>query len=76
MGVGEEKAPATPQPGNLPNAEYRRFESMREYEAIIDGLSLEWQATFMPPEADEATILEAEKRRGERYVTDAWNKRI
>lgn len=38
MGVGEEKAPATPQAGNLPNAEYRRFESMREYEAIIDGL--------------------------------------
>jgi hypothetical protein len=24
--------------GNLPNAEYRRFESMREYEAIIDSL--------------------------------------
>jgi len=23
---------------NLPNAEYRRFEGMREYEAIIDGL--------------------------------------
>ena len=23
---------------NLPNAEYRRFESMREYEALIDGL--------------------------------------
>ena len=38
MGIGEEKAPATPQTGNLPNAEYRRFESMREYEAIIDGL--------------------------------------
>ena len=24
--------------GNLPNAEYRRFEGMREYEAIIDAL--------------------------------------
>lgn len=24
--------------GNLPNAAYRRFEGMREYEAIIDGL--------------------------------------
>ena len=24
--------------GNLPNAEYRRFEGMREYEALIDGL--------------------------------------
>ena len=26
------------QPGNLPNAEYRRFEGMREYEAVIDAL--------------------------------------
>lgn len=26
------------QTGNLPNAEYRRFESMREYEAIINEL--------------------------------------
>ena len=26
------------QTGNLPNAEYRRFEGMREYEAVIDGL--------------------------------------
>ena len=24
--------------GNLPNAEYRRFEGMREYEAIVDAL--------------------------------------
>ncbi len=24
--------------GNLPNAEYRRFEGMREYEAVVDGL--------------------------------------
>ena len=26
------------QTGNLPNAEYRRFEGMREYEAILDDL--------------------------------------
>jgi len=26
------------QPGNLPNAQYRRFEGMREYEAVIDAL--------------------------------------
>ena len=26
------------QTGNLPNAEYRRFEGMREYEALVDGL--------------------------------------
>lgn len=26
------------QAGNLPNAEYRRFEGMREYEALVDGL--------------------------------------
>lgn len=26
------------QPGNLPNAEYRRFEGIREYEALIDEM--------------------------------------
>ncbi|MBI2295862.1 MAG: hypothetical protein HYU76_07495 [Betaproteobacteria bacterium] len=26
------------QTGNLPNAEYRRFDGMREYEAVIDSL--------------------------------------
>lgn len=26
------------QTGNLPNAEYRRFEGVREYEAVIDGM--------------------------------------
>ena len=36
--MGDEKAPAVVQAGNLPNAEYRRFEGMREYEAMIDGL--------------------------------------
>lgn len=36
--MGDQKS-AAPQPtGNLPNAEYRRFEGMREYEAIIDAL--------------------------------------
>jgi hypothetical protein len=36
MGEGKER---TAEPtGNLPNAEYRRFESMREYEAVIDAL--------------------------------------
>ena len=34
--TGDEKA--LPPTGNLPNAEYRRFEGMREYEAVIDGL--------------------------------------
>ena len=33
----DEKAAAAPPTGNLPNAEYRRFESMREYEAVIDA---------------------------------------
>jgi len=36
--MGNEKTLAAPQPGNLPNAEYRRFEGMREYEAILDDL--------------------------------------
>lgn len=29
---------ASEEPGNLPNAAYRRFEGMREYEAIVDDL--------------------------------------
>src|SRR5690349_13091722 len=36
--MGDEKAPTTQQTGNLPNAEYRRFEGMREYESLLDGL--------------------------------------
>jgi hypothetical protein len=32
------KTLALEQTGNLPNAEYRRFEGMVEYEAVIDGL--------------------------------------
>lgn len=27
-----------PATGNLPNAEYRRFESLREYEALVDAM--------------------------------------
>lgn len=30
--------PAVAHTGNLPNAKYRRFEGMREYEALIDSL--------------------------------------
>ena len=29
---------AEPATGNLPNAEYRRFEGMREYESLVDDL--------------------------------------
>ena len=36
--MGDQQNPTAPQTGNLPNAEYRRFEGMREYEAIIDAL--------------------------------------
>jgi hypothetical protein len=36
--TGDEKAPPPPPSGNLPNAEYRRFEGMVEYEAVIDTL--------------------------------------
>jgi hypothetical protein len=36
--MGEKKATAVERSGNLPNAEYRRFEGMREYEALIDRL--------------------------------------
>ena len=34
------------QPGNLPNAEYRRFEGMREYEAVINGLIPQTQSVI------------------------------
>lgn len=36
--MNEEKTRATYAAGNLPHAEYRRFEGMREYEALIDAL--------------------------------------
>lgn len=36
--TGDEKTPALERTGNLPNAEYRRFEGMREYEELIDRL--------------------------------------
>ena len=34
------------QPGNLPNAEYRRFEGMREYEAVINSLIPQTQSVI------------------------------
>lgn len=34
--IGDEKLSPVERRGNLPNAEYRRFEGMREYEEIID----------------------------------------
>jgi hypothetical protein len=36
--MSDEKTPPVQRPGNLPDAQYRRFESVREYEAIIDDL--------------------------------------
>jgi hypothetical protein len=36
--MGNAQNPAAPTTGNLPDAAYRRFEGMREYEAIIDSL--------------------------------------
>jgi hypothetical protein len=34
----DKASPAAQPSGNLPNAEYRRFEGMHEYEAIVDAL--------------------------------------
>ena len=34
------------QPGNLPNAEYRRFEGIREYEGVINGLIPQTQSVI------------------------------
>jgi hypothetical protein len=36
--MGEKKAPTLERTGNLPNAQYRRFEGSREYEELIDRL--------------------------------------
>jgi len=36
--TGDENNPAVERTGNLPNAQYRRFEGVREYEELIDGL--------------------------------------
>jgi len=36
--MSDEITPPVQQPGNLPNAEYRRFEGTVEYEAVIEGL--------------------------------------
>jgi hypothetical protein len=35
--MGDTRTPAVQSAGNLPNAEYRRFEGLREYEEVIDG---------------------------------------
>jgi hypothetical protein len=43
--MGEEEATTTGA-GNLPNALYRRFEGMREYEAVIDALIPQTQRTI------------------------------
>jgi hypothetical protein len=34
--MGDDRNPAVQQAGNLPHAKYRRFEGMREYDAVID----------------------------------------
>ena len=44
--MGDRKTPAVAQTGNLPNAEYRRFEGMREYDAVIDSLIPQTQRTI------------------------------
>lgn len=36
--TSDEKVPTPAPTGNLPNAEYRRFEGLREYEEVIDAL--------------------------------------
>jgi hypothetical protein len=42
----DEKTSVAQLAGNLPNAEYRRFEGMREYEALIDQLIPQTQRTI------------------------------
>ena len=38
---------AEPATGNLPNAEYRRFEGMREYESLLDDLIPQTQRAIL-----------------------------
>ena len=42
----KEKSGVVERRGNLPNAEYRRFEGMREYDALIDKLIPQTQRTI------------------------------
>ena len=44
--TGDRASPEALRSGNLPNAEYRRFEGMREYEALIDQLIPQTQHTI------------------------------
>jgi hypothetical protein len=44
--MSDEKTTVAQPTGNLPNAEYRRFEGMREYEALIDELIPQTQRTI------------------------------
>jgi len=44
--TGDKKTPAAGRTGNLPNAQYRRFEGMREYEELIDGLIPQTQSAI------------------------------
>jgi len=41
--MAKEKSGVVERRGNLPNAEYRRFEGMREYEELIDSLIAQTQ---------------------------------
>jgi hypothetical protein len=56
--TNREKISTVERTGNLPNAEYRRFEGMREYEAVIDRLIPQTQRTI---------------RVFERSLSRAWN---
>ena len=42
----EQRAMSNAPSGNLPNAQYRRFEGMREYEALIDQLIPQTERTI------------------------------
>jgi hypothetical protein len=44
--MSDEKTPPVRRTGNLPNAEYRRFEGVREYEKLIDRLIAQTQRTI------------------------------
>jgi hypothetical protein len=44
--MSDEKTSSVKRTGNLPNAQYRRFEGLREYEELIDGLIPQTQSAI------------------------------
>jgi len=60
--MGDEKVPTVERTANLPNAEYRRFESLREYDAIIDDLIPQTQSIIRVFDRSLSRVWNASRR--------------